>query len=182
MAALFSRHASHDVGGRPALRSLLDGADIEDAVVQVVDDGPVGFLHEKHLVHVDGVSGEEGGAGFRGETADVGEKAGGGLLGGSVGGEDGRGEAGGGVGGAAPLGHAVEAGGGDVDGGGVAGRVEGFEGRRGDLAVDLEDLVGGGVEAGHLVGRGGRGSPVSRREEGPAGVGGVWCGERGDRG
>ena len=74
------RHVPDDVGRAPAARGLLEAADVEDAVVQVVDDLAVGELAQEGAVGVHAVAGEQGAAG-RGHVApDVVEQAGGRLL------------------------------------------------------------------------------------------------------
>lgn len=85
-------------GGRelarvPAAGELLDGRDVDDAVVQVVDDGPHLAL-EKDLVRVDTVACQDPDAWVWDVALDEGEDLGAGVGGRDLGGEDCGGQAG----------------------------------------------------------------------------------------
>lgn len=85
-------------GGRklarvPAAGELLDGRDVDDAVVQVVDDGPHLAL-EEDLVCVDSVAREDPDAWIWDVALDEGEDLGAGVGGRDLGGEDCGGQAG----------------------------------------------------------------------------------------
>ena len=128
---------------------LGERGDVDDAVGQVGDDGGEVAQHEQ-AVHVHAVAGEHGAAGAGDETADVGEQLCLDLRGGLGAGQRARGEAAGAVVLGAPGVHGGERGGGGVHDALVA-VVDGVEVPVGDEAADLDDVVRGVVEAGHLA-------------------------------
>ncbi len=110
MQSLLRRDMSQHVLGCPAPRRFLEGADIEDSIVQMLDDLDVGFLDQERSVSVDGISREQRRSWRGHEFLDIVQQSRRRLLWGRRRGQAGLGQSGGSVRPDAPLVHLIQRG------------------------------------------------------------------------
>lgn len=150
MRPLLGRYLVHDPPGTPAPRRLLDGAHVEDPVVQVLHHLAVGLPPQERPVAVHAVAGEQALLPLRDEPRHVLVERVCRLLGGRGGGQDRGREARVSVCHGAPVVHLVETGLGQVDDGVEPFLVEDLKITRRDDAVYLYDFIIVLIESSHL--------------------------------